>query len=123
MKHNKFTRGLSLFVVIVMLMCTLPLSVFAAEVVEYIEAEGDYYKVISNKNWELAPGIVESEIILNNDSGDRRQVMHVVEVDIHNEYTKVIPSSKGMVPTAGKYGVQTMDKQAAYAEENGYGNV
>ncbi len=91
--------------------------------ITYDSAEGDYYNLISKKDWDLAPGIVESEIVLNNDAGDRRQVMHVVEVDMDNEYTKVIPSTKGMIPTAGSYGVQTMDHQAAYAEENGYGNV
>jgi hypothetical protein len=122
MKTQHFTKFLAMALVVVMLVGMLPIDTFAAAI-NYAEADGDYYNVISQKEWELAPGIVESEIVLNSDAGDRRQVMHVVEVDIHNEYTKVIPSSKGMVPTAGQYGTQTMDKQAAYAEANGYGNV
>ena len=116
-----YKQILAVVLSVVMLVSMLPMNVFAT--VEYTEGEDDYYKVISKKDWELAPGIFESEIVLNNDAGSHRQVAHVVEVDIHNEYTKVIPSSKGMTPTAGQYGVQTMDKQIAYAEANGYGNV
>ncbi len=118
---KKFCKQfLAIFLSVVMLISMLPASVFA---IEYAEEDGDYYKVISKKDWELAPGVSESEIVINNDAGDRRQVMHVVEVDIHNEYTKVIPSTKGMIPTPGNYGVQTMDKQIEFAEANGYGNV
>ena len=123
--NQTFKKIISLTLALVMFIgvfSAMPLTSFAATI-DYAEEDDDYYKVISQKNWELAPGIVESEIVINNDAGDRRQVMHVVEVDIHNEYTKVIPSSKGMVPTPGQYGVQTMDKQAAFAEANGYGNV
>ena len=122
MKAKSISKALAMILAVVMVFGMLPLTGFAATV-DYTEEADDYYKMISQKEWELAPGIVESEIVLNNDAGDRRQVMHVVEVDIHNEYTKVIPSSKGMIPTPGKYGVETMDKQAAYAEANGYGNV
>jgi len=91
--------------------------------VDYVEGENDYYKVITKKDYALAPGIVESEIVLNNAAGSHRQVAHVVEVDLDNPYTKVIPSYKGMVPTPGSYGVQIMSQQAAWAEANGYGNV
>ena len=106
---KKFCKQfLAIFLSVVMLVSMLPASVFA---IEYAEEDGDYYKVISKKDWELAPGVSESEIVLNNDAGTHRQVAHVVEVDIHNEYTKVLPSYKGMIPTPGNYGVQTMDKQ------------
>lgn len=118
---KKFCKQfLAIFLSVVMLVSMLPASVFA---IEYAEEDGDYYKVISKKDWELAPGVSESEIVLNNDAGTHRQVAHVVEVDIHNEYTKVLPSYKGMIPTPGNYGVQTMDKQVEFAEANGYGNV
>ncbi len=119
---RQFSKVIAFLLCLSMLICAVPFSALAA--VEYDEiAESDYYKLISQKDWELAPGIVESEIVLNNDAGDRRQVLHVVEVDMDNPYTKVIPSAKGMTPTPGSYGVQTMDLQAAYAEANGYGNV
>jgi len=118
---KSYKQLLAILLSIVMLIGMLPMNAFA--VVEYTQGEDDYYKLVSKKDWELAPGVSESEIVLNNAAGSHRQVAHVVEVDIHNEYTKVIPSSKGMTPTPGNYGVQTMDKQIAYAEANGYGNV
>ena len=118
---KKAKQLLAIFLSVVMLLSMLPISAFAA--VQYTGSEDDYYNLISKKDWELAPGISESEIVLNNDEGSHRQVAHVVEVDIHNEYTKVIPSYKGMIPVEGQYSTQTMDKQLAYAEANGYGNV
>ncbi|MBQ2988591.1 MAG: phosphodiester glycosidase family protein [Clostridia bacterium] len=108
------------FVMVVAVFATIPFTTFAAN--DYT-AHDDYYKVISKNDYDLAPGIVESEIVLNNAAGTHRQVAHVVEVDLSNPYTKVIPSYKGMVPTPGKYGVQIMSEQAKWAEANGYGNV
>ncbi|MBQ3182177.1 MAG: phosphodiester glycosidase family protein, partial [Clostridia bacterium] len=116
-----FTKVVSFLLCLMMLVGMLPMQLFAA--VDYEEREDDYYKLISKDDYDLAPGITESEIVLNNAAGTHRQVAHVVEVDIDNPYTKVIPSYKGMVPTPGNYGVEIMSEQAAYAEANGYGNV
>ena len=93
--------------------------------VDFTESDDGYYKVITKDDYQLAPGIVESEIVLNNAGGTHRQVAHVVEVDLSNEYTKVIPSYSGMKEAldAKNYKVEIMSKQAAYAEANGYGNV
>ncbi|MBQ2727161.1 MAG: phosphodiester glycosidase family protein [Clostridia bacterium] len=121
MKANSFSKALAMILSVVMLVGMLPMNVLAASV-DYTPHD-DYYKVISKDDYNLAPGIVESEIVLNNAAGGHRQVAHVVEVDLSNPYTKVIPSYKGMIPTPGKYGTQIMSKQAAYAEEHGYGNV
>ena len=114
---------LSVVLVALMLVGMVPVYAFAASNDYDTNRADDYYKLISKKDWELAPGIVESEIVLNNASSTHRQVAHVVEVDLNNPYTKVLPSSKGMVPTPDNYGVQIMSEQAAYAEANGYGNV
>ena len=117
------TRVLSLLLALVMIVGIVPFQALAA--VDYDETLDDYYKVISKTDYELAPGITESEIVLNNDAGSHRQVAHVVEVDIDNPYTKVMPSYKGMAEglNSKNYGVQVMSQQAAYAEANGYGNV
>jgi len=122
MKNQKLIKVLAASLAVLMLVGFLPIFAFSASV-DYVTGNDDYYKVISKNDWDLAPGIVESEIVLNNDASTRRQVAHVVEVDINNPYTKVIPSSKGMTPTPGNYGVQVMSQQAKYAEEHGYGNV
>ena len=122
MKNKKFTKVLSVILCAMMLIGILPVSAFA---VNYEEAADDYYKLISKDDYTLAPGIYESQIVLNNAAGTHRQVAHVVEIDINNPYTKVMPSYKGMAEGLAdkKYGVEIMSKQAQYAEEHGYGNV
>ena len=108
-----------------MMTFSLRRSVNSSPEVEYEVRTDDYYKLISKKDYELAPGITEAEIILNNAEGSHRQVAHVVEIDVTNPYAKVMPSYKGMAEAlnAKDYGTQVMSEQAAYAEENGYGNV
>ena len=87
------------------------------------ESTDNYYNLISKKDWEIAPGIAESQIVLNNSDGSQRQVLFVMEADLSNEYVKVINSYTGMVPQYGNYQVSGMSNQAAIAEEMGYGNV
>ncbi len=122
MNAKFFSKLLAMTLAVMMLLSVLPMSALALSV-DYTEREDDYYKLITQKDYDLAPGIVESEIVLDNSSGSHRQVAHVVEVDLSNPYAKVIPSYKGMVPTPGSYGVQIMSEQAKFAEANGYGNV
>ncbi len=51
-----------------------------------------YYNVISKKDYVLVPGAaVESEIVLNNAAGNRRQVIHVIEVDPTNPDVSIVP--------------------------------
>ena len=123
MKTKSLSKALAIALVVIMFVCALPINAIAASI-EYT-AHDDYYKVISKNDYDLAPGIVESEIVLNNAAGSHRQVAHVVEVDLSNPYTKVIPSTYKMADgLANKdYKVEIMSKQAAYAEEHGYGNV
>ena len=140
MHYTKSTRLLSMLLAIVMIMGALPMSTFATEGNSAAVAadagnlsspeivytpHDDYYKVISKTDYVLAPGITESEIVLNSAAGSHRQVAHVVEVDVTNPYAKVIPSTYKMAEGLENkdYKVQIMSQQAAYAEANGYGNV
>lgn len=51
-----------------------------------------YYKVISQKDYTLVPGAAtETEMVLNNADGSRRQVIHVIEVDPSNPDVSIIP--------------------------------
>ncbi len=117
---------LSFALATLMVVSLLPMAVFA-DLVDYDQtistSTDDYYNVISKQDYQIAPGIVESEIVLNNDDGSRRQVLFVMEADLNNEYVKVINSYNGMVPEYGNYKTGVMSEQAAYAEANGYGNV
>ena len=115
---------LAMFLAVIMLISILPMNVLAAIDFNPNGAPNDdYYKLISKKDWTLAPGIEETEIVLNNAEGTKRQVVHSVKVDMNNPYTKVIPGYKGMIPTPGNYGTQATSTQAKEAEKLGYGNV
>ena len=118
-------KFLAMALAVIMLVGVVPVYAFAASIDYDTTRADDYYKLISKKDWELAPGITESEIVLNNAAGSHRQVAHVVEVDLSNPYTKVIPSSYKMAEGLENkdYQVQIMSQQAAYAEANDYGNV
>ena len=51
-----------------------------------------YYNVISKKDYVLVPGAAyESEIVLNNATGTRRQVLHIIEVDPSNPDVSIVP--------------------------------
>ena len=122
MKASRMTKATVWLLCICMLVSAIPLAAFA---IEYTENDGHYLKLVSKREWELAPGITEAEIVLSRADGSQRQVNHVVEVDIHNPYTKVIPSTYKMADGLEnkEYSVQIMSEQARYAEEHGYGNV
>ncbi len=123
MKKFHFLKLMTALLAVMMLVSILPVFASAAPI-HYDESVGSsYYNVISKRDWELAPGIQETEIVLNNDAGARRQVLHTVTVDLNNPYTKVIPGTKGMWPQPGNYGTEGTSTQALNAEKLGYGNV
>ncbi len=121
MKHAKTTKVLSFLLCLVMLLGLVPFGAIQALAMDYDGTVDDYYNVISKRDWELAPGIQESEIVLNNDDGSRRQVVHLMEADLNNPYAKVIASYAEMDYT--KFQTSTMDQQAAAAEAMGYNVV
>ncbi len=89
--------------------------------VNYDETVDDYYKVVSNQEWDIAPGITEAEIVLNNDAGNRKQVLHVMKADMTNPYAQVITSYKEM--NFEKFGTSTMVEQTDWIQENMEGTV
>ena len=118
------TKIVALLLTAIMMIGILPMSVLAVDT-GYDESNGgsNYYNVISEKSWDLAPGVQETEIVLNNDAGTRRQVLHTAIVDVNNPYVKVIPGTKGMWPDPANYGTESTSTQALNAEKLGYGNV
>ena len=81
-------------VVVMLLLCMMPLSTFAASVDTTVS--NGYYTVISNDQYALAPGATESEIIVNNSAGTDRKVVHVFEVDPTNENVEILPGYYGI---------------------------
>ena len=98
---NTKNRVVALIVTLVMIITACPVTALAA-IPDWADNnvvyDGDkfgtngYYNVISKKDYVLVPGAaVESEIVLNNDAGTRRQVLHIIEVDPSNPDVSIVP--------------------------------
>jgi len=117
---------LAAVVAMLLLIGVLPLSAIAATV--DLELNGansscDYYNVIQKTDYDLVPGAVESEIIMNNDGGTRRQVVHVIEVDTKNPNVSVMPSFKNISTDVdytdeSNWGSITVTDHASHAEKD-----
>jgi len=115
---------LALALALLMVIPVLPMSTFATATdtgIATVAGSCDYYNVIENNTYNLAPGAVESEIVINNDDGSRRQVVHVIEVDPTNDNISVMPTFKNIdhgvdYTDTNNHGTMEMSKQAAYIE-------
>ena len=133
-------RVIAMIISIVMIFCALPMTAFASipnwedENVVYDEATfgtNGYYNVISKKDYVLVPGAaVESEIVLNNAAGNRRQVLHVIEVDPSNPDVSIVPGYYQIDQLAkdpdneSNWAHQELTEMAKYYENNlGYNIV
>ena len=116
-------KTLSILLVVMMVVSVFSMNTFAATIYDDSNGGTDYYNLISEKEWDIAPGVKEYEQVLNNDAGTRRQVLHTAVIDVNNPFVKVIPGTKGMWPQPGNYGTQSTSVQALEAEKLGYGNV
>ena len=98
---KKTKRIVALIIAFMMIVTAIPMTTLAAipnweenNVVYDGTSFGTngYYNVISKKDYVLVPGAaVESEIVLNNATGTRRQVIHVIEVDPSNPDVSIVP--------------------------------
>ncbi len=96
--NKKIKVVVSLLLSVLMVVSVFPMSAFAATFDTTVT--GDYYSVISKHEYTLAPGASETEIVLNNAAGTRRQIAHVIEVDTKNPTIQVLP---------GYYGIDKLD--------------
>ena len=140
MKRNMAIRVVTMALALVMLLGCLPATAFASipdwednNVVYDGTTFGTdgYYNVISKKDYVLVPGAaVESEIVLNNDAGTRRQVLHVIEVDPSNPDVSIVPGYHQLDKieedryNEANWSHKELTEMAAYYEENmGYNIV
>ena len=116
-------RSLSVVLCVMLLLSTASLSAFAA--VDFTDSSEGYYNVISKKDFVVSPGVQESEIVLDNAEGSRRQVLHVMEADPKNENVGILPHYSNMEKPndESKYKVITTTKHAEQAVADGYNVV
>ena len=91
-------RFIATALALLVMVSILPMSVIASEF--DASATGDYFTVISEDRYALAPGATETELVLNNAEGSDRKVVHYFEVDTKNENIEVLP---------GYYGIDKLD--------------
>ena len=87
-----------------------------------------YYNVISKKDYVLVPGAaVESEMVLNNANGNRRQVLHIIEVDPSNPDVSIVPGYYQIdkdLENEANWSHKELTEMAKYYEDNlGYNIV
>lgn len=140
MNRKVTTRVIAMFVAFVLAVSVMPLSVFASipnweenNVVYDGQTLGTngYYNVISKKDYVLVPGAaVESEMVLNNAAGTRRQVLHIIEVDPSNPDVSIVPGYSNLDKIAedpnneANWAHQVLTDMAGYYEDTfGYNIV
>ena len=105
MKRRNASKVMALILSFVMLVSVIPMTVFASvpnrnkdNTVQPLGfGTNDYYNVISRKDYTLVPGAAtETEMVINNSAGNRRQVMHIIEVDPSNPAISIVPGYYGI---------------------------
>ena len=91
-------KFLALTLVVLMMFSLVPMSAFASDFDATVS--DNYFTVISENRYALAPGATETELVLNNADGSDRKVVHYFEVDTKNEDIAVLP---------GYYGIDNLD--------------
>ncbi|MBR1533964.1 MAG: hypothetical protein IJ639_06345, partial [Ruminococcus sp.] len=135
--HKHITKVVSL---VMALMMVISLCTVAAAATTWSDNGGNvvyndatfgtngYYNVISNKTWTLVPGAAtETELVLNNSNGSRRQVLHVLECDPSNPDISIIPGyyniDKDISNNENWVAAGMTDMTAKYENELGYNVV
>lgn len=117
-------KFLKFVLVATLVLTSLPISALAATVdIDLSNSGCDYYNLIEKSDYDLAPGAVESEIILNDETGNNRNVVHTIEVDLTNENISVMPTYPGIsedldFEDSSNWKSQPLTEQAAHVEND-----
>ena len=125
---------LAIALAVLMIVSVMPFAVLASEFDTSVS--DDYFKVISEDKYALAPGASETELIINNAEGTDRKVVHYFEVDTKNENIDVLPgyygidkldpdnlALDGIVDKKEFWKAEQLTKTVAYYENMGYNVV
>ncbi len=109
-------------IAIALVVAMMPLSAFATDI-DVSKSGCDYYNLIEKNDYALAPGATESEIIINDNTGSNRNVVHVIEVDLKNPNISVMPTYMGLkegidFEDRNNWGSQVLSAQAAHVEND-----
>ncbi len=137
MNRHTPIKVISVIVSVVMLISMIPATVFAA-IPNWEQSNSafdgtsfgtnGYYNVISQKDYTLVPGAAtETEMVINNSAGNRRQVMHILECDPSNPDISIVPGyyniDKDITDVNNWAAAGMTDMAAKYEQELGYNVV
>ena len=135
MKTHKLSKAVAVLLSVLMIVSIVPMTAFASEWSDNnVVFEGNsfgtngYYTVISKNDWTLVPGAAtETEMVLNNSAGNRRQVMHIIEVDPSNPDVSIVPGyygiDKDVTDVNNQKAAGVTDVAKYYEEQLGYNVV
>ena len=132
MKHRKITKLMALILCAALIVGAAPMASYASEG-EVIRTETQmgadgYYNIISEKQYTLVPGAAtETEMVINNAEGTRRQVLHVIEVDPSNPDVSIVPGyyniDKDITKVENQKASKLTDMATYYEKQLGYNIV
>jgi len=105
-------KALSLLLVLAMVLTLLPMAAFAE--VSIGEAAGGYNQILSKTEYGVAPGITETDIVINNKQFTEQNMGYVMEIDMSNPSIHLVAGYKDY--QGDNWGMQTVREQAAKAE-------
>ena len=106
-------KALSLLLVLAMVLTLLPMAAFAEVNVGDL-GEGSYNQILSKTEYGVAPGITETDIVINNKQLTEQNMGYVMEIDMTNPNVHVVAGYKDY--QGETWGMQTVRDQAAKAE-------
>ena len=110
---TRVRKILAVLLAAMMAFSVLPMSVFAAVDLNSGALPKDNL-LVSKTDYQIAPGIEETHLVLNNADGTDQNHIHAMTVDVNNGTASLIASYKDQDGT--KFGLQTVTDQAAAAE-------
>lgn len=114
MKRRNPSKVLATILAVLMLLAAMPISIFAAGINFGTSTDG-YNSVVSQKTYLVAPGVTEQTLILNDESGNNRNVCYAMEIDLSNPNVELLSGYRNMDPD--NWGTQATSEQAKAAAE------
>ena len=111
-KSSNLLRIISGMLCVLMLVCSLPIGALAAGVTVNTDND-DYHVVVSQKDYAISPGVTETNIIFNNESGQNQNKVYAISVAPDAE-AEIMASYRNM--DGNTWGTQVMSEQADAAE-------
>ena len=106
-------RALSFLLALVMIISLLPMAAFADVSVGDL-GENSYNQILSKTEYAVAPGINETDVVINNKQLTEQNMGYVMEIDMSNPNVHIVAGYKDY--QGEKWGMQTVRNQAKAAE-------